>query len=39
MKVSVVIPVFNEERYIAQLLARVQAVDIDKEIIVVDDVD
>ena len=37
MKVSVVIPVFNEERYIAQLLARVQAVDIDKEIIVVDD--
>ena len=37
MKLSVVIPVFNEERYIAQLLARVQAVDIDKEIIVVDD--
>ena len=37
MKVSVVIPVYNERRYIADILARVQAVDIDKEIIVVDD--
>jgi glycosyltransferase involved in cell wall biosynthesis len=37
MKVSVVIPVYNERRYIADILDRVQAVDIDKEIIVVDD--
>ena len=37
MKVSVVIPVYNERRYIHDILARVQAVDIDKEIIVVDD--
>jgi len=37
MKVSVVIPVYNERRYIADILARVQAVDIDKEIIIVDD--
>jgi glycosyltransferase involved in cell wall biosynthesis len=37
MKISVVIPVFNERRYIAHVLARVQAVQPDKEIIVVDD--
>jgi dolichol-phosphate mannosyltransferase len=37
MKLSVVIPVFNERRYIARVLARVQAVSSDKEIIVVDD--
>src|SRR6516164_193748 len=36
-KLSVVIPVYNEREYIQQLLARVQAVPIPKEIIVVDD--
>jgi glycosyltransferase involved in cell wall biosynthesis len=37
MRMSVVIPVYNERRYIAHVLARVQAVPPDKEIIVVDD--
>src|ERR1700682_316963 len=37
MKVSVVIPVYNEPATVAELLARVSAVPIDKEIIVVDD--
>jgi glycosyltransferase involved in cell wall biosynthesis len=37
MKVSVVIPVWNERATIEPLLYRVQAVDLDKEIIVVDD--
>jgi len=37
MRVSVVIPVYNERRYIAHVLARVQAVPPDKEIVVVDD--
>lgn len=37
MKLSVVIPVYNEEATVAQLLERVRAVPIDKEIIVVDD--
>ncbi len=37
MKVSVVIPVYNERAFIEEVLARVQAVPIDKEIIVVDD--
>jgi glycosyltransferase involved in cell wall biosynthesis len=36
-KLSVVIPVFNEERWIRELLRRVRAVPIPKEIIVVDD--
>jgi glycosyltransferase involved in cell wall biosynthesis len=36
-KLSVVIPVYNERRTIEEVLRRVQAVDIDKEIIVVDD--
>jgi glycosyltransferase involved in cell wall biosynthesis len=36
-KLSVVIPVYNEERWIREVLRRVQAVDIPKEIIVVDD--
>jgi glycosyltransferase involved in cell wall biosynthesis len=36
-KLSVVIPVFNEREYIAQIVDRVQAVPIPKEIIVVDD--
>src|SRR6185369_13385365 len=37
MKLSVVIPVYNEAATIAELISRVQAVDIPKEIIVVDD--
>ncbi len=36
-KLSVVIPVYNERPTIEELLIRVQAVDIDKEIVVVDD--
>ncbi|MNK87027.1 Undecaprenyl-phosphate 4-deoxy-4-formamido-L-arabinose transferase [compost metagenome] len=34
---SVVIPVFNEQRSLPELLARVEAVDLTKEIILVDD--
>ena len=37
MKVSVVIPVFNEQGTLAEIVARVRAVDVDKEIILVDD--
>jgi glycosyltransferase involved in cell wall biosynthesis len=37
LKVSVVIPVYNEERTIRELIERVQAVPIKKEIIAVDD--
>jgi glycosyltransferase involved in cell wall biosynthesis len=37
IKLSVVIPVYNERRTIEEVLLRVQAVRIDKEIIVVDD--
>jgi glycosyltransferase involved in cell wall biosynthesis len=36
-KLSVVIPVFNEERWLAELVRRVQAVDIPKELILVND--
>jgi glycosyltransferase involved in cell wall biosynthesis len=36
-KLSVVIPVYNEERWIAEVIRRVQAVPIPKEIIIVDD--
>ncbi len=36
-KLSVVIPVYNERPTIEKLLQRVQAVDVDKEIIIVDD--
>jgi glycosyltransferase involved in cell wall biosynthesis len=36
-QLSVVIPVYNERATIRELLARVEAVDIDKEIILVDD--
>jgi glycosyltransferase involved in cell wall biosynthesis len=36
-KLSVVIPVYNESRWICELLKRVQAVPIPKEIIIVDD--
>jgi glycosyltransferase involved in cell wall biosynthesis len=37
MKLSVVIPVYNEAATIAEIVSRVQAVDILKEIILVDD--
>lgn len=37
MKLSVVIPVFNEVRTLEEILARVQAAPFDKEIVVVDD--
>ncbi len=37
MKISVVIPVYNEAATIAELIGRVQSVDLPKEIIVVDD--
>jgi glycosyltransferase involved in cell wall biosynthesis len=37
MKLSVVIPVYNERRYVGEVLARVQAVGISKEIVIVDD--
>ena len=37
MKLSVVIPVFNERATIAQVIDRVRAVNLSKEIIVVDD--
>jgi glycosyltransferase involved in cell wall biosynthesis len=36
-KLSVVIPVYNERPFIEEILRRVQAVEIDKEVIVVDD--
>jgi glycosyltransferase involved in cell wall biosynthesis len=36
-KLSVIIPIYNEEQWISKLLARVQAVPIRKEIIIVDD--
>jgi len=35
--VSVVIPVFNERGTIEEILVRVQAVDVDKEIVIIDD--
>ena len=37
MTVSVVIPVYNERAYIEEVLLRVQAVDIEKEVLVIDD--
>ena len=37
MKLSIVIPVYNEKDTLHQILARVEAVDYDKEIILVDD--
>lgn len=37
MKLSVIIPVYNEAKTIAELIQRVEAVPIDKDIIVVDD--
>src|ERR1700681_4993668 len=37
MKVSVVIPVYNERAFIEEVLLRVQASPIEKEILVIDD--
>ena len=37
MKISIVVPVFNERAFIEELLRRVQAVPLSKEIVVVDD--
>ncbi len=37
MKISVIIPVFNEAKTVEEVIKRVEAVNIDKEIIVVDD--
>jgi len=37
MKLSVVIPCYNEKKTIEEILGRVKAVDYDKEIIIVDD--
>lgn len=36
-KVSFVIPVFNEKRTIEEILLQVQAVGLEKEIVIVDD--
>lgn len=36
-KLSVVIPVYNEERWILEVLRRVQAVELPKEVIIVED--
>lgn len=37
MKISVIVPVYNEEKTLEKILKEIKAVDIDKEIIVVDD--
>ena len=37
MKLSIVIPAYNEEKTIREILEKINSVDIDKEIIVVDD--
>lgn len=37
MELSVIIPVYNEESTVGELLEKVLAVDIPKEVIVVDD--
>jgi glycosyltransferase involved in cell wall biosynthesis len=37
VKLSIIIPVFNEEETIAELLRKVDAVDLEKQVIVVDD--
>jgi glycosyltransferase involved in cell wall biosynthesis len=37
MKLSVVIPVYNEKRTVGEIVSRVQAVPVDKEIVLVDD--
>ena len=37
MKLSVVIPVYNEKKTLSELICRVEAVKLEKEIIIVDD--
>lgn len=37
MRLTVVIPVYNEERYIKDLVARVQAVPVEKDLVIVND--
>jgi dolichol-phosphate mannosyltransferase len=37
VKLSIIIPVFNEEKTVAELIRKVQALSLDKEIIVVND--
>ncbi len=37
MELSIVIPVYNEKKTLSELIRRVEAVDLDKEIIIVDD--
>jgi dolichol-phosphate mannosyltransferase len=37
MKLSVIIPVFNEKGTISELLGKVKSVDVEKEIVIVDD--
>ncbi len=37
MKISVIIPVYNEEKTVKQTISEIQKVNLDKEIIVVDD--
>ncbi len=37
MKLSVIIPAYNEEQTMEKILKKVEAIKIDKEIIVVDD--
>jgi len=37
MKLSVVIPVYNESRTIREIVRQVQAVPVEKEILIVDD--
>ena len=37
MKLSVVIPVYNEKAFVRDVVRRVEAVDHDKEIILIDD--
>src|ERR1051325_1364495 len=37
MKLSIVIPVYNEERHVLDVLKRVAAVPLDKELVVVND--
>ena len=37
MKISVIIPVYNERDTIQKIVERVKRIDIDKEIIIVDD--
>jgi glycosyltransferase involved in cell wall biosynthesis len=37
MKLSIVVPVFNEHKFIGEVLQRIEAVTLEKEIVVVDD--